>query len=89
MRADNKQEERDTVIYRGKGRESCLDVYELDELVLFCSPLFSSVTSIIIPAPVCRSIKVNTKRKVGEIINIVHKQPRHTDRVAAVTSKDD
>jgi len=41
----NKKNE--TVIYTGRRRESSLEVYELDEPVLFFSPPFYSVTSII------------------------------------------
>lgn len=46
----------DTLIYRGRGKESGLDVYELDEPVLFF-PLsrFYSVTSIILQAPFLHS----------------------------------
>lgn len=91
MRTHDKQVERDTVIYSGRGKESGLDVYELDEPVLFFSPLFlfchfnhfpSSV-----PALGCQSIKANASRKGGEMINILRKQLSQTDRVAVVMSE--
>ena len=72
------------MIYSGRGKESGLDVYELDEPVLFFSALFlfchfNHFPSSSVPALGCQSIKANASRKGGEMINILRKQLSQPD----------
>lgn len=92
VRADDKQEERDAVIYRGGGEESRALTF-MNLMSRFCfalvSVLFRHFNHLAgsVPALVCQSIKANASREGGGTINILRKQLSPTDRAALVTSE--